>query len=226
MEVASVVDEPIPENLERRRRIEELERKLAHAEKAERLERREKRSHRLKAILGVLAVVGVAGVLVVAAQSGLLSGARIGGGSRAPDFTVVDSDGKAFHLRETDGTARVLFFMTSSDWCQPCKLLTRGPLREIHAKYGPNVTIVSLEMISNERSDADLNAYKTRYGATWAHARDTEGVAQRYGVASLSIVVVLDQEGRVKFKGADPPADTMSRVIEAMGIHAQTGGTT
>lgn len=179
------------------------------------------RKRLLKNAAAGLAVVVAAVVLIAILQSGVLSGAGASQGKRGADFKAVDSEGNTFQLSNTDGTARVLFFMTTGEWCQPCKLMTRGPLREIQQKYGANVTIVSVEMIPDDQSDVDLNAYKARYNATWTFLRDTKGIADTYDVRFLSVVVILDLDGYIKFTGSDPPTGKMSEVIEAMGIRPQ-----
>ncbi|MGQ0535964.1 MAG: TlpA family protein disulfide reductase [Methanobacteriota archaeon] len=156
------------------------------------------------------------------AKAGVFGGAG-GHEEPAPDFKLLDSEGIEFHLAATHGTARVLFFMTSSDWCQPCKVMTRGPLRDIQAKYGSHVTILSIEMLPDDRSDEDLNAYEAQWGATWPHARDTDGVARLFEVRFLSTVVILDPGGIERFRGGDPPTDVMRRVLDEMGIEATEG---
>lgn len=205
----------------RQRRIDELQRKLAQTDAFERNQRSEKRWKTYKSVGAIILLVASMAMLVVAGQSGIFSGVGAERGKRGPDFAATDSEGKQFQLSNTDGTARVLFFMTTGEWCQPCKLMTRGPLREIQQRYGANVTIVSIEMIPDDQPDDDLNAYKARYNATWTFLRDTNGIADTYDVRFLSVVVILDQDGYIKFTGSDPPTGRMSEVIEAMGIRPQ-----
>lgn len=186
-------------------------------ERAARVDAMEKK-RRIRNIVAGILVALAAIALVVSAQQGLFSGVDLRPERKAPDFTLTDSEGHEFSLRATDGQPRLLFFMTASDWCEPCKRETAGPLRDIEAVYGSNVTMLSIEMVPQDILNGHLNAFKDRYNVSWPHARDTAGVAQLYGVRFLSIVVILDQEGVVKFQRADPTFWQMANVIEDLGV--------
>jgi len=159
--------------------------------------------------------------VVLAAGFGYLIVNRLGTGnpgSLAPDFTLVDSDGNTFSLSQFRGRPVVLFFMTSADWCQPCKVETRDHLRPLYDAYGSRIQIISIEMLL-EYSNADLNAYKATYGTPWIYARDTVGVARSYGVATLSIGFVVNQSGYIRYgPAADPPYSQLVSVLQTLGV--------
>lgn len=169
--------------------------------------------------LKLAAAVGIVAVLV--AGIGYLIVNRPGSGnpgSLAPDFTLVDSVGNTFSLSQFRGKPVVLFFMTTADWCQPCKVETRDHLRPLYDTYGSRIQIISIEMLS-EYSNADLNAYKSTYGTPWIYAKDTAGVTRSFGVTSLSTIVVVEQAGRIAF-GPDPdtPYSRLVSVMQSLGV--------
>ncbi|MBI4416349.1 MAG: TlpA family protein disulfide reductase, partial [Euryarchaeota archaeon] len=184
--------------------------KQRRREEREQAKRAEARAHRTKlvALAGALVVLG-AGFAYLAFTS--FSGASPSG-SPAPDFSLVDSHGNTFRLSQFRGRPVVLFFMTSSDWCLPCKIETRDHLRPLYDTFGDRVQIVSLEMLPEARSDADLNAYAATYGTPWIYAGDTAGVSRSYGVTTLSVVVIVDQNGYIRFRQSDPTFDQMAEV--------------
>lgn len=172
-----------------------------------------RRQVRITATIGVIALLAVGlGYLIV---NNL--GTSAPAGTLGPDFTLVDSDGNTFSLSQFRGLPVVLFFMTSADWCQPCKVETRDHLMPLYNAYGSRIQIISIELLPQDQSDADLNAYKATYGSPWIYARDTAGVGTQYGVTALSTVVIVDQSGYIGFRGADPPYSQMVGVLSSLG---------
>lgn len=158
------------------------------------------------AVLGV-ALVGAAAAMMLSPSPG--EGKKAG----APDFQVTDSEGNVVRLSGLAGKPVVLFFMTSSDWCAPCRAETKGPLNEANETYRDSVAMLSLEMVQ-DRTDADLNVFKAETGAEWPHARDTQAIAQKYGVLALSTVVIVGPDQRIAWKGGDPSFETLAGVLE------------
>ncbi len=195
------------------RRIREKQRRREERKQLGRAVAR-KRTMKLAAIIGVAAVLAAGlGYLFVNSFGGSTSS-----GSPAPDFTLVDSDGSAFRLSQFRSRPVVLFFMTTSDWCQPCKVETRDHLRPLYDAYGARIQIISLEMLPADRSNTDLNAYKATYGSPWIYAQDTAGVASAYGVTALSTIVIVDQNGAIAFRQSDPTYDQMAHVLRNLGV--------
>lgn len=192
------------------RRRERSKKREQRDRETTRLQRRET----LKRVAAV-AVVGLVLLVVFAVATQPPTGGTPG--AVAPDFTLQDSEGRTFNLRDFRGKPVVLFFMTTGDWCLPCKLETRDHLVPLRNSFGDRIHIVSLEMLPGDYSDADLNAYKATYGSEWTYARDLDGVAQKYGVTTLSVVVIVDAQGFVRMKQADPTADRMSEVLTSIG---------
>ncbi|MFQ5870576.1 MAG: redoxin domain-containing protein [Candidatus Geothermarchaeales archaeon] len=196
----------------RRRRLKDKRREETKAKKAKETPDRK---------LWTLALAGVVIILLIAGIFAIVSVPRSGQpsqGTPAPDFALVNSRGQSFSLSEFRGKPVVLFFMTTGDWCLPCKVETRDHLRPLYDAFGNRVQIISIEMIPSDYGDDDLNAYAATYGTNWIYARDTIGVSQRYGITTLSTVVIVDANGNIVFSGADPSFDVMSNVLVSLGV--------
>jgi peroxiredoxin len=139
-------------------------------------------------------------------------------GTPAPNFTLTDSQGRTFSLSDFRGKPVVLFFMTTGDWCRPCIIETRDHLVPLQNTFGNRIQIISLELLPNDESDADLNAHKATFGANWIYARDTANVAQKYGVTTLSNIIIVDQGGYIRYSGQDPSYDQMVNVLRSLGV--------
>lgn len=194
----------------RRHRTEERRKARGREAKA-----KSRSSFRKDAVIAVVLVLLAAGLAYLA--FGNPQGAT-SPGSPAADFTLVDSDGRVFRLSEHRFHPVVLFFMTTSDWCQPCKVETRDHLAPLWQAYAGRIQIVSIELLPNDRSDADLNAYKATYGSPWVYARDTAGVGTLYGIQALSTIVIVDQAGSIQYRGTDPSFDVMAGVLRRLGL--------
>ncbi len=178
--------------------------------------KRSRRKKQLK-IVGIVAValILVAGIGYLITQ-GSGGGAKIGG--VAPDFTLVDSNGNTFSLSQFRAQPVILFFMTTSDWCQPCKIETKNNLVPLYSTFGSRIQIISIELLPQDRSNTDLNAYKATYQSTWIYARDTAKVGITYGIETLSTAAIVDQSGVVRFIGTDPSYDQMTSTLRDLGV--------
>lgn len=199
-----------------------VKQRLGKGDRPARYPRPRKRANRIapRVNLKLIALAIVGGLLVggIYAIANLPHGSNVPAGSPAPDFTLTDSTGRTFSLSDFRGRPVVLFFMTTSDWCVPCKVETRDGLRPLQDNFGQRVQIISIEVLPKDRSDADLNAYRAAYGSNWIYARDTAGVSQKYGVTALSTVIIVDQNGYIRFAGADPSYDQLASVVRSLGV--------
>ncbi|MFA5862685.1 MAG: redoxin domain-containing protein, partial [Candidatus Thermoplasmatota archaeon] len=111
----------------------------------------------------------------------------------APDFSVTTLDGETFHLSEHRGDVVVIDFFAT--WCASCKI-TEGQLRDARAGWDERVQIISIDVDPFE-TDSEVRSYRNSVQIPWPVARDTDSVAQRYGVFELGRVIVVDAQGRV-----------------------------
>jgi peroxiredoxin len=150
---------------------------------------------------------------------GLLTGERH---EPAPDFRLIDIDGRPLNLTDYRGQIVILDMMAT--WCGPCRA-EMSHLRLINQTYGHrNVTILSIGIDSKE-TDEQLRAFRETHGGTWRFARDTDGVASKYDLGIIPLMVIVDAEGMMRFSnsGETYPA-TIARVINDIQGNAPFAG--
>lgn len=112
----------------------------------------------------------------------------------APNFEVNDIDGKLFSLNLNIGPRPILiefFDSNEQDSRDMASVMTN-----LSANYGDRLKIVSLSW----RSDLELIAFKSYYGADWTFARASQNVMDDYGVAQYPSYVLLDTSGIIRWE--------------------------
>jgi thiol-disulfide isomerase/thioredoxin len=121
------------------------------------------------------------------------------------DFTLTDLDGNGFTLSDHEGKVVILDFMAT--WCTGCKSLADN-LKAIHDIYGDSVVIVTIDTDSGE-TEEELKEFGEAHGASWAHAFDTAGLANKYGIQELPRLMFItpDQDISWEFSGVPSVAE-------------------
>lgn len=135
---------------------------------------------------------------------------------KATDFLLVDLQGRAFRLSDFRGRIVIIDFMAT--WCGPCRLQIPH-LQEVRERYGDLVTIISISVDPVHDSNEVLKEYLKEYPhADWIWARDTINLKQIYGVVAIPTLVVIDQEGYVRFKhvGLTPSSTIIQEIDEIL----------
>lgn len=123
---------------------------------------------------------------------------RVAPGAMAPDFAVLQPDGKSkITLSQFRGKYVVLDFWAS--WCVPCRA-ENVHTKELYEKYHSK----GLEFISFSL-DSDLQAWRKaieKDGLTWHNASDLVGgkkspVATKYGIDGIPAIWVIDPSGKI-----------------------------
>lgn len=107
-------------------------------------------------------------------------------GDVCPDFTVTDINGQSHNLYSITASGKYVmldFFFTT---CPPCQA-TVPYFSELHEKYGCNQGQLFCLSIDNGDTDAEVAAFETTYGGSFAHAPAASGT-QGGGNAVVSTI--------------------------------------
>ena len=112
----------------------------------------------------------------------------------APDFTIVDREGKELKLSDMRGKPVVLNFWAS--WCGPCK----SEMPDFDAafkKYGNEINFMMVNLTDGSKETIDTaSAFIENAGYTFPVYFDTASAgAAAYGVSSIPVTYFIDAEG-------------------------------
>jgi len=112
----------------------------------------------------------------------------------APDFSVVDVDGKTVRLSGLRGKVVVLNLWTT--WCPPCRE-EMPSMERLHRQLGgPSFALLA---VSQDDGNAEgVRAFVRETGVTFPVLLDPERqVGSRYGVWGYPETFIIDREGRI-----------------------------
>lgn len=180
--------------------------------------------------IGLLAsrvAVGFAMALMLAPGAGVAQAAP---GQQAPDFALLDQDGRSHRLAEHRGRIVVL------EWVNP-----RCPFSLHHARRGtaasltrehPEAVWLAIDSTAEGHRDHlapdQVRAHRAEHGLPYPILSDADGrVGRAYGATHTPYIVILDEAGRVLYRGAidDDPfqrsQSPTSYVASTLRAHAE-----
>ncbi len=115
----------------------------------------------------------------------------------APGFTLTDITGKKLSLSDLRGKVVILDFMGTQ--CIPCKTQV-VELRKVHQTYSGKVETLSISIYSGEGWNEELQSFSQSFDVRWRMATDTDGTVSKYQVKAIPTIVILDQNGYIRFR--------------------------
>ncbi|MFH0735460.1 MAG: TlpA disulfide reductase family protein [bacterium] len=135
----------------------------------------------------------------------------------APDFTLLDVNGKTVTLNEFKGKVVILDFWAT--WCGPCMSSFPG-MKTVVEKYAkdPNVVVLfvnSWENVENKLQNAKDFLAKTKYPFR-VLMDEKNKVVESFKITGIPTKIFIDKTGKVRFKsvGFGGNADEMVKEID------------
>lgn len=138
----------------------------------------------------------------------------------APQFTLVNRDGKTVSLADYKGKVVVLDFWAT--WCGPCVMSFPGMQAAVNKyKQDKEVEFLFIDTWQREENYKDLvNEFMTKNNYTFHVLFDemkdrTKATTTAYGVQGIPNKVVIDKEGFIRFESSGGSAD-VDKVVNEM----------
>lgn len=110
----------------------------------------------------------------------------------APAFSLRNSDGAEISFPRADGSTDIYFFWAT--WCPYCKQLMPH-LQSIVDEYDGRVTVTAI----NIRENGKPQVYLDNNGYGFELFPEGDAVAALYGIKGTPGLIVVDDEGRLRF---------------------------
>lgn len=141
--------------------------------------------------------------LIIFLVSGLSSGCANGAErfKEALDFRLRSLEGKEVALADSSGSPVLLFFWTS--WCYHC-VRALPDLRRLRDEFSQEE--IEILAINLKESRGLIKSYAQKYEANYKILLDEDGrVARLYNVYGIPTVILLDEQGLVRYRGSSLP---------------------
>jgi len=114
---------------------------------------------------------------------------------RAPEWTMMDLEGKTHHLSDYLGKVVILDFWDT--WCPPCRKEIPGFI-ELQSKYSERGLVVIGAAFGRDGKEA-VKAFSQQNGMNYSVVLTTPQIAQQYGgIHSIPTTFIIDPQGRIR----------------------------
>ncbi len=135
-------------------------------------------------------------------------------GTQAPPAALEDLDGNAVQLLDFV-EARPALIQFWAAWCENCEAL-QPQLERIQATYRDRISLVAVA-VAVSQSPRRVRRYVEEHEPAYPYLWDARGEAVRaYQAPTTSVVVILDEEGRVAYTGVGSGQDLVAAVERLM----------
>jgi peroxiredoxin/outer membrane lipoprotein-sorting protein len=136
-------------------------------------------------------------------------------GAPAPDFSLLDLEGKEVKLSRLKGKAVLLNFWAS--WCVPCR--SEMPNIELLHREFKDKGLVVLGI--NDEEAQTQTAFLQRFGFSFASLVELKKQASNlYSIGGIPTTVVIDQRGTIKaYDQGTASYESLRETLQEMGVH-------
>jgi peroxiredoxin len=123
-------------------------------------------------------------------------------GNLAPDFELMDLNGKLVKRSDYEGKKVILNFWAT--WCPPCRV-EMPQMVKIHEDYEQEVVVLAVNLTNTEKSQSDVRSYVERSKLPFPVGLDAEGeVSETYQIIAYPTSFIIDTQGIIQevFQGA------------------------
>lgn len=117
-------------------------------------------------------------------------------GSKAPQFSGPDPDGKELALKDLMGKVTLIDFWAA--WCRPCRIENPNIVKVYNKYHEQGFNIIGISLDREDQRDRWLQAIE-QDNLTWPQISNLqfweEPIAQLYGVRAIPAAFILDENG-------------------------------
>jgi peroxiredoxin/outer membrane lipoprotein-sorting protein len=138
-------------------------------------------------------------------------------GGAAPDFTLPDTGGNAFHLRELQGKVVIVDFWAT--WCPPCRALMPH-LQKMYVNWEKRGLVILGVDIGEDANTVEKFAREQSYTFPLLMGGEPD-VSAKYFVEAYPSTFVVDRTGHIVYRelGGGDPNKIQAAVEKALGGH-------
>ncbi len=118
-------------------------------------------------------------------------------GSKAPDFTAPDPDGKQISLSDKLGKVTILDFWAA--WCKPCRAESPNLVKTYDEYKDKGLSIVSVSLDRPGQKEQWLKAIEDDQIGDWTHVSNLkfwqDPIARKYDIKAIPATYILDDQG-------------------------------
>lgn len=136
-------------------------------------------------------------------------------GTVGPGAALEDLDGNAVDLSDyvKGGPALLEFWAT---WCENCEAL-QPQMDQVQMRYGDRINVIAVA-VGVSQSVRRVKRHLDGHNPGYPHLWDARGAAVRaYNATTTSMVVMLDEDGKVVYTGVGGGQDLLSAVERLFG---------
>ncbi|MGI6296298.1 MAG: TlpA family protein disulfide reductase [Armatimonadota bacterium] len=150
-------------------------------------------------------------VVAVVASISAVAYANLKVGTKAPDFSLKDLDGKTFTLADNfKAPGKVVLLDIWATWCPPCRAEIPH-LIKLQTKYKDKPVVIVGVAVDERKTDVESFAKKNKINYVVCPDERGKAIGDKYSVRGIPATYIIDKKGVIRyvhsgFGGADDAA--------------------